>query len=137
MSRQFLTPKITIIPYSAKFSWVFNFANFANFQLFVKLFQRKFLTRNLQFLRARASMDNIPGLCCRIRKGHSPKRYLRSRHCFADSCELERGQWCGQCVLVACMPRPYYITLRRAHGLDTEFAKLFRRNFQKPPFAKI
>ena len=32
------------ILYSAKFSGVFNFANFANFQLFVKIFQRKFLT---------------------------------------------------------------------------------------------
>ena len=27
------------IPYSTKFSRVFNFANFANFQLFVKIFQ--------------------------------------------------------------------------------------------------
>ena len=34
--------------YSAKFSWVFNFANFANFQLFVKIFQRKFLTPDVQ-----------------------------------------------------------------------------------------
>ena len=32
--------------------------------------------------------------CCRIHKGRSPKRYLRSRHCFADSCKLERGQRC-------------------------------------------
>ena len=44
-----------------KFSRVFNFMNF---QLFVKLFQQKFLTRKVQFSRARASMDNIPGLCC-------------------------------------------------------------------------
>ena len=87
------------IPNSAKFSRVFNFANFAGFQLFARLFQWTFLTRGLQFSRARASMDNILGLCCRIRKGHSPKRYHQSRHCFADSCELEHGRWCGQCVL--------------------------------------
>ena len=31
------------IPYSAKFSWVFNFVNF---QPFAKLFQREFVTRN-------------------------------------------------------------------------------------------
>ena len=69
----------------------------------MKLFQQKFLTRtlcvNYSFLRARASIDNIPGLCCQIRKGHYPKRYLQSRHCFADSCKLERGRRCGQCVL--------------------------------------
>ena len=47
---------------------------------------------------ARALMDNIPGLCCQIRKGRSPKRYLQSRQCFADSCELECGQESGQCV---------------------------------------
>ena len=28
----------------------------------------------------------------------------------------------------ACMPRPYYIMLRRVHGLDSEFVKLFQRN---------
>ena len=33
------------VPYSAKFSRVFNFTNFANFKPSVKLFQRKFLTR--------------------------------------------------------------------------------------------
>ena len=69
------------IPYSAKFSQVFNFANFTSFRLFAKVFQRKFLTCKLQFSRERASMDNIPGPCCRIRKG------------------LECGRRCGQCVL--------------------------------------
>ena len=39
--------------------------------------------------------------------------------------ELERERQCGQCIL-ACMPCPYYITLRRAHDLDSEFAKLFQ-----------
>ena len=33
------------IPYSAKFLWVFNFANF---QPFAKIFQRKFLTCSMQ-----------------------------------------------------------------------------------------
>ena len=35
-----------VIPYSAKFSWVFNIMKFANFPSFVKIFQRKFLTRD-------------------------------------------------------------------------------------------
>ena len=35
--------------YSAKFSWVFNFANFANFQPFAKLLQRKYLHVNYSF----------------------------------------------------------------------------------------
>ena len=87
------------VPYSAKFLWVFNFVNFTNFQLFAKLFQWKFLIRKLQFSRARASMDNIPGLRCCIRKGRSPKRYLRSRHCFADRCESKCRRQCGKCVL--------------------------------------
>ena len=48
-------------------------------------------------LTARASMDNIS---CPICNELSSKRYLQSRHCFADSCELERMRvW--QCVL-AC-----------------------------------
>ena len=55
-------------------------------------FNENFLTRKPC---ARASMDT--GLCCQIRKGCSPKRYLRSKHCFAESCELERG------------PRPYLV----------------------------
>ena len=40
------------ILYSAKFLWVFNFANFVNFQLFVKIFQQNFLTRGVQCVRA-------------------------------------------------------------------------------------
>ena len=82
----------TCVPYCSKFSRVFNFANLANFPLFVKIFQRKFLTRDthtFHTLTATASMDNILGLSCRIRKELSPKRYLQSRHCFADSCRFE------------------------------------------------
>ena len=44
-------------------------------------------------------MDNIPGLCCRFHKGHSPKRYLRSRHYFAESCKLKCGPRFRQCIL--------------------------------------
>ena len=40
-------------------------------------------------LTARTLMDNILGLCCQMHKGRSIKRYFQSRHCFADSCELE------------------------------------------------
>ena len=31
--------------------------------------------------------------------GRFPKRYLRSRHCFADRCELKRIRWFGKCIL--------------------------------------
>ena len=41
---------------------------------------------------ARTSIHNILELCCQIRKGHLPKRYLQ--HCFADSCELELNCAC-------------------------------------------
>ena len=68
------------ILYSAKFVRVFKIP-------FAKLFQWNFSTLELQFSCAKVSMDNIMGLCCQIRKGHSPKRYLQSRYCFA---ELER-----------------------------------------------
>ena len=34
---------------------------------------------------AKVSRDNIPVPSCRICKEQSPRRYLRSRHCFADS----------------------------------------------------
>ena len=43
---------VTCIPKSAKFSRVFNFVNFANFQPFMKMFQRKFLTCGVQCARA-------------------------------------------------------------------------------------
>ena len=36
------------LPYSIKFSQVFKFVNFANFQPFAKMFQRNFLTRAVQ-----------------------------------------------------------------------------------------
>ena len=45
------------IPYSAKFSRVFNFANFANFQLFAKIFQQKFLTHGVWSARAANSQN--------------------------------------------------------------------------------
>ena len=47
------------VPYSAKFSRVFNFVNFMNFQPFTKLFQQNLFTRKLQFSRTRALMDNM------------------------------------------------------------------------------
>ena len=41
-------------------------------------------------LTARALMDNIPELSCRICKELSPKRYLlQSRHCIANGCKLK------------------------------------------------
>ena len=55
------------LPYSAKFSRVFNFTNF---QPFEKIFQRNFLTCDTLFSRSDCkSVDghNIPELSCRIR----------------------------------------------------------------------
>ena len=45
--------------YSAKFSRVFNFANFANIQLFAKIFQKKFLTPDVQCAHAANSLNEI------------------------------------------------------------------------------
>ena len=39
------------VPYSAKFSRVFNFADFMDFQPFVKVFQQKFVTHGVQCAR--------------------------------------------------------------------------------------
>ena len=73
-----------LIPYSTKFSWVLSFANFVSFQQFAKLLQRKF------FARGRALIDNmLPNP-----QGTLSKEIPKSRHCFADSCKLKRGQWC-------------------------------------------
>ena len=125
------------ITYIAKFSLVFNFTYFAKFQPFVKLFQRKFVTHTLQLSRARVSMDNILELCCCIRKGRSPIRYLQS---IGIGLLTDASSSTGDGVECACMPCPYYITLWYAHGLDSEFAAklpVFQQNLQKPPLARI
>ena len=46
-----------IQPYCVKSSWVFNFANFVNFQSFAKMFQRKFSARSMQCVRAANSRN--------------------------------------------------------------------------------
>ena len=46
---------------------------------------------------------------------------------------VESAYW----IECACMPHPYYVMLRHAHGLDSKFAELFQRNLQKLPFMKI
>ena len=96
------------IPYSAKFLRVFSFANLQVFQW--KLWHA---THSSHAVTVSVSMDNIPELSWQICKELSPKRYLQSRHYFADSCELEQttmwDTWqstmpivnsvCGVCVL--------------------------------------
>ena len=49
-----------------------------------------FQASNYRFhtLTGRASMDTIPGLRCWIRTKCSPERCFRSKHCFAESCDL-------------------------------------------------
>ena len=75
--------------YSAKVLRVFNFANFANFG--EKFFDEYFdMRHHFHTLTTRVSMDNILGLSYQIHKKLSPMRYLRSRRCFANSCELEQ-----------------------------------------------
>ena len=73
---QTLRPRNEAIPYSAKISP----RQFREFREFSTVRAKvKFLTREPQFLRALTArdsiIDNIPGLCCRIRKRRSPKRY--------------------------------------------------------------
>ena len=59
----------------------------------------------------------------------SPKRYLWSGQCFADSCKLEHGGvW--HCVLYRTwLVYHTHTTLRvqPVHGLDSEFTKLFQQ----------
>ena len=124
-----------IIPYSTKFSRVFNFMNFTNFLPFTKLFQRKVFTCKLQFSRARVLMEYIPWLCCQICKERFPKRYLRNRHCFADRCELECRRQSGQCILdttcLYAMPILHYVAVctwvrQRIHKfISMKFSKTF------------
>ena len=62
-----------LLPYSAKFSQVFNFANFtnfANFQLFGKIFQQKFLTRSVRYVHAASSRNEIA-----IRENLDPRKF--------------------------------------------------------------
>ena len=71
---------------------------------------------------------------------------LRSRHCFADSCNLERGQRCDSAyqIELACMPRPYYITcavcawFRQRIHISTKSAKTtIRENLDPRKFSAI
>ena len=53
------------------------------------------------------------------------------------SSSVDNGVESAYWIEHACMRRPYYITLWRAHGLDSKFTKSFQQNLQKPPFVKI
>ena len=54
-------------------------------------------------LTAGASIDNILGLSCQTCKELSPKRYAQSRHCFADSYQLEQITGLYATPIVYCM----------------------------------
>ena len=41
----------------------------------------------------------------------------------AANSSMDHGVDSAYKIELACIPRPYYITLRRAHGLDSEFTK--------------
>ena len=62
------------IPFSAKFSRVFNFANFANFQPFEKIFQQKFLTHGVRCAHAASSRNEIFKNCY-------PRKFRPSKSC--------------------------------------------------------
>ena len=69
------------IPYSAKFSGVFNFVNFANFQLFVKIFQRKFLTSSVRCARAASSRNYFTKSSkIAIRENLDPRKFSAMRY---------------------------------------------------------
>lgn len=76
-----LTMYMCIIPYSTTFLWVFDVANFVDFQSFAKLFLQTFLTHKVQSLRSD----------CKTIDGQHPKEMLRNSHCFANSRKLEHG----------------------------------------------
>ena len=80
-----------IIPSSTTFSRVFNFANFVNFPLFTKIFQRNLLTRDMHTFHIALTTLQLWWTTSQdlASKSFSPKRYLQSSHCFADSWELE------------------------------------------------
>ena len=76
-----------------KCSWVINFANFVNFQPFQKIFMRKVWICDKVFtlwLQEHLMEITPAGISCWIHKELSPRRYLQSSDCFAESCELQR-----------------------------------------------
>ena len=77
--------------YSANFSRVFNLANFANFQPLVNSISIKFLTCEVFMLWLQEGQWTTSwGRAAEWQKGCSPKRYLQTRHWFADRCKLEQ-----------------------------------------------
>ena len=100
---------------SAKFSWVFNFINFANFQLFKKFFWQTFLTRHTVF---------------------TLWLWHQSKHCFAD---VGKPEWMieWRCALdkpgLYAMPIVLYVC-SMSYG---EFTELFQWSLQKSVFMKI
>ena len=88
------------LPYTAKFSRVFNFANFVNFQPFAKLFQRKFFYTYTSVF-----------TCIGVDGQHAAESTrntlwrdnLRSKHCIADSYKFKCGQRCVTVRIRTCL----------------------------------
>lgn len=88
--------------YLPKFSWVFDIVNFSNHLW--NYCNKKLDTQHSFYAQtAKLLMDNFLGL------SYSPRIYLWSRHCFANSCKLvRRTVW--QCVLdLYAMRIVYYV----------------------------
>ena len=94
------------------------FRTLHKFSTVCELFQQKFLTCKLQFSRARASIATSWGYAA---------KYARDA--------LQRDTFKVGIALLTAMPTLLYVVVC-AHGLDSEFTKLFQRNLQKPSFAR-
>ena len=83
---------------SAKSSWVFNFANFANFQLFTTFF---FITGKLWstlWLQEHQSTSSQGYAVESVRDILQRGNYLQSSDCSADSCELKANDSETVCI---------------------------------------
>ena len=84
------------LPYSAKFLRVFNFANFANFQPFAKIFQRKFLTCGMQCAHATNSRNYFNEIT--IRKYLDPRKFSAIRYVLISHilASYPGSRWAGE-----------------------------------------
>ena len=79
-------------------SWIFN--RWQNISMKIFDMQHSFHVQTTTAL-----TDNILGISCRICKRETPRRYLWSRHCFADSSKLKWMSvtiWCILDKLAIC-----------------------------------
>ena len=93
---------LCVIPYSAHNSRVFNFANFANLESFVKWFQRKFwhfvVEPHWQCALAKLLQRNL-----RKKNSYSRKFWPVKYKCSMGKCWVTDGsQFTGKCAFVWC-----------------------------------